>query len=41
MEHFKVTEKGCLHTTMGKTHEENMYSGGCIFADHATGYVHV
>ena len=41
MDYFKVTGKGHLYNSMGKTHEGNMYLGGCIFVDHATGYIHI
>ena len=41
MDHFTVTERGCLYTSMGKTTSDLMYVGGCIFVDHATGDVHV
>ena len=41
MDNFKVTEQDCLYPAMGKTHEENMFSGGCIFVDHAAGYIHI
>ena len=26
---------------MGKTHPDMMYAGGCIFVDHAMGFVHI
>ena len=39
MDHFKVTDHGRLYTLRGKTHPSMMYSGGCIFVDHATGFV--
>ena len=41
MDHFKVTTKGCLYTSMGKIHDDLKFSGGCIFVDHTTGHVHV
>ena len=41
MDHFTVTEHGRLYTLMGKTTSDLMYTGGCIFVDHATGDVHV
>ena len=41
MDHFTVTERGHLYTSMGKTASDLMYAGGCIFVDHATGDVHV
>ena len=41
MDHFKVTTKSCLYSSMGKTHNDQKLSGSFIFVDHATGYVHV
>jgi hypothetical protein len=33
--------KGRLFTSLGKTPDEEMYSRGCIFVDHATNHIHV
>ena len=41
MDHFKVTDCGRLYTSRGKTHPDMMYSGGCIFVDHAMGFAHI
>ena len=41
MDHFTVTKRGHLYTSMGKTASDLMYTGSCIFVDHATGDVHV
>ena len=41
MDHFTVTQKGRLYSSKGKTHTDSMYSGGCIFVDHATGDIHI
>ena len=41
MDHFKVTDRGWLYTSLGKTSPDMMYAGGCIFMDHATGFVHI
>ena len=41
MDHFMVTERGHLYTSMGKTTSDLMYAGHCIFVNHATGDVHV
>ena len=41
MDHFKVTIHGRLYTSRGKTHPDMMYFGGCIFVDHATGFIHI
>ena len=37
----KSYRKGLPLDSMGKTHEENMYSGSCIFVDHAKRYIHI
>jgi hypothetical protein len=41
MDHFICSAKGRLYSSMGKTSEREMFSGGCIFVDHASGHVHV
>jgi hypothetical protein len=41
VDHFVCTTKGRLYTSQGKTKEDRMYTGGCIFVDHASGYIHV
>ena len=41
MDHFKVNDHRRLYTSRGKTHPNMMYSGGCIFVDHSTGFVHM
>jgi hypothetical protein len=40
-DHFVSSVKGRLFTSLGKTPDEEMYSGGCIFVDHATNHIHV
>ena len=40
-DHFICSTKGRLMTSKGKSADSKMYSGGCIFVDHASGYVHV
>ena len=40
-DHFVCSMKGCLFDSSGKTKEDNMYSEGCIFVDHSSGYAHV
>ena len=40
-DHFICSTKGRLYTSKGKTKEEAMLSGGCIFVDHASGYIDV
>jgi hypothetical protein len=40
VDHYICSTKGRLFTSYGKTDDSSMYSGGCIFVDHASGYVH-
>ena len=40
MDHFQVTKRGRLYESRGRTAPENMYCGGVIFVDHASGHVH-
>jgi hypothetical protein len=41
VDHFVCSTKGRLITSAGKTKSDDMYTGGCIFVDHASGYIHV
>ena len=41
MDHFICSTKGRLFTSRGKTADSEMFSGGCLFVDHASGYIHV
>ena len=41
VDHFLCSTKGRLLTSKGKTPEKDMYTGGCLFIDHASNYVHV
>ena len=41
VDHFVCSTKGRLFTSRGKTSENEMFSGGCMFVDHASGYLHV
>ena len=41
VDHFLCLTRGRLTTSAGKTKADEMYSGGCIFVDHASGYIHV
>ena len=41
IDHFICSTKGRLFTSAGKTVDNEMYTGGCIFNDHASGYIHV
>jgi hypothetical protein len=41
VDHFICSTKGRLLNSAGKTKASEMYDGGCIFADHGSGLVHV
>jgi len=41
VDHFICSTKGRLYTSYGHSSPEKMYTGGCLFVDHATGHVHV
>lgn len=41
MDHFSVSQKGRLYNSNGETTTGDRYTGGIIFVDHATSYVHV
>ena len=42
VDHFICSTKGRLFTSRGKTSAlERLYCGGCLFVDHASGFVHV
>ena len=41
MDHFKVSDRGWLYTSLGKTHPDMMYARGYILVDHATGFDHI
>jgi len=40
VDHFESRLKGRIYTSFGKT-TSDQYVGGCIFVDHASGYIHV
>jgi hypothetical protein len=40
LDHFVCGTKGHLFTSMGKTFDSEMYDGGCVFIDSATGFIH-
>jgi hypothetical protein len=40
-DHFICKAKGCLFTSAGKSLRQDMFSGGCLFIDHASSFVHV
>ena len=39
VDYFVCSTKGRLFTSRGKTPPKEMYDGGCIFVDHASGYI--
>ena len=41
IDHFNCTTKGRLLSSAGKSLRSDMFCGGCIFNDHASGFVHV
>jgi hypothetical protein len=41
VDHFVCSTDGRLFTSRGKTSSDEMYCGGCIFVDHASGYLHI
>jgi hypothetical protein len=41
MDHFVCKNKGRLFTSRGKTVSTDMYSGGCLFVDNYSGFVHI
>lgn len=41
VDHFVCSTKGRLFTSRGKSLDKDMYMGGAIFVDHASGHVHV
>ena len=41
VDHFVCSTRGRLLTSAGKTKTDEMFTGGCIFVDHASGFIHV
>jgi transposase InsO family protein len=41
VDHFVCSTKGRLFSSRGKSNENDMYCGGCIFVDHSSNHVHV
>ena len=41
VDHFVCSTKGRLLTSAGKSLRSEMFCGGCLFNDHASGFVHV
>ena len=40
VDHFVCSTKGRLFTSKGKSRDEDMYCGGALFIDHASGFIH-
>ena len=40
VDHFVCSTKGRLFSSYGRTSDSNLYCGGCIFVDHASGFIH-
>ena len=38
-DHYILRAPGRLYHTKGKSDQSDMFSGGCVFIDHASGYV--
>jgi hypothetical protein len=41
VDHFVCSTKGRLLGSRGKTSQDDMFCGGCVFVDHASSYVHI
>ena len=41
VDHFVCSTKGRLFSSKGKEKDDDKFTGGCVFVDHASGYVHV
>jgi hypothetical protein len=41
VDHFVCSAKGRLFGSRGKTSQDDMCCGGCVFVDHASSYVHI
>jgi hypothetical protein len=41
LDHFICGTKGRLFTSMGKMSDSEMFDGGCVFIDSATGFIHL
>jgi hypothetical protein len=41
VDHFICSTKGRLFTSKGKSKDDDMYSGGAIFVDQASGHIHI
>ena len=40
-DHYISRDPGRLYHTKGKSDQSDMFSGGCVFIDHANGYVSI
>ena len=40
VDHFVCNTKGQLYTSRGKMSPDDMYDGGCIYFNHASGFIH-
>lgn len=40
VDHFVCSSRGRLSTSRGRSREEGMYCGGCLFIEHASGFIH-
>ena len=41
VDHFICSQKGRLFSSRGRSKDEDMYKGGCLFIDHASNFVHI
>ena len=41
VDHYILRAPGRLYHTKGKSDQSDMFSGGCVFIDHASGYVSI
>jgi hypothetical protein len=41
LDHFVCGTKGCLFTSMGKMSDSEMFDGGCVIINSATGFIHL
>ena len=41
VDHYILRAPGRIYHTKGKSYQYDMFSGGCVFIDHASGYVSI
>ena len=41
IDHYTSQAPGRLYHTKGKSDQSDIFSGGCVFIDHASGYVRI